>query len=497
MLTKADFQEAIRNTISDYPTIAPFYKAGDPRIIQPLEAMATMLAMFSQQLEVAQTEQFDKTRDGTVLADAAMRGIIRKGKSARVRIKAVNGGTTDFDVETGRNLFDANGLYWRVETPCTVPAGGVAYFEATQQRFETVTHTVSGSMPFYAIQIPEAEDGSYLCSLRLSDIDGDYEYRTSYTNTEAGERVFHVEADDRQRIYIRLGCKDVVATQPKDGHQFTILISYTNGAVTVDYDSPFAFEYIRTAAESAVELKMSEMLIQGEDPISMSVLHDLAKYPSIYRREAVFLGEFGFLVRSYFPTLQFLSVWNETLEEKARGASVDNINVIFVSCLSESGGEKVLHQDGEDPPQPEEVLGEDRTETQKDIERLILSADDSYRVRFFTPVESEIGVKISARVASSYVASEIKEKIKEAVLEKYGRQSAAAKRGLNRPLYRLIYDLLKQKIPALSDGEADLEVVIENYSSEAVRPELWRFVSEDSLDVTVKASSVLTHSWGG
>lgn len=497
MLTKADFQEAIAESIADYPTIAPLYQAGDPRILQPLNAMASMLAMFSQQLEVAQTEQFDKARDGTVLADAAMRGIVRKGKAARVRIRARNGGFTDFTVETGRNLFDANGLYWRVETPCTVPAGGEATFEATQQQFVTVTHTVSGAMPFYAIQVPESEDGAYLCSLRLSDVDGDYEYRTRYTNTFAGERVYHVEADDRQRVFIRLGCKDVVGTQPSDGHKFNILISYTNGNVNVDYDSPFAFEYIQTVEESAVELKMDAMLRAGEDPISMSVLHDIAKYPGIYRHEAVFLGEFGFLVRSNFPSMQFLSVWNETMEEQARGPSLDNVNCIFVACLSAHGGERILIQEGDEPPEAEVIPEEEWTQTQQEVRRLIANADDSYRVRFVTPVECLVSVTIKAKVASSYRTSDIREKIREAIIGKYGKTSAAAKRGQQRPLYRDIYDLLKSKIPALTDGEADLEVVINTPDTAHLRPELWKYVDLTSLDVTVETTSIITHSWGG
>lgn len=497
MLTKADFQEAIAESIADYPTIAPLYQAGDPRILQPLNAMAAMLALFSQQLEVAQTEQFDKARDGTVLADAAMRGIVRKGKAARVRIRAKNGGTTDFVVETGRNLFDANGLYWRVETPCTVPAGGEATFEATQQQYVTVTHTVSGAMPFYAIQVPESEDGAYLCSLRLSDVDGDYEYRTRYTNTFAGERVYHVEADDRQRVFIRLGCKDVVGTQPSDGHKFNILISYTNGNVNVDYDSPFAFEYIQTVEESAVELKMDAMIEQGADPISMGVLHDLAKYPSIYREEAVFLGEFSFLIRKNFPTLQFLSVWNETTEEQARGSSLDNVNALFVACISEKGGERIITKDTEEDTQPVEIPEEELTGTQQSIRRLISTADDSYRVRFFTPVLSEISMTVMAKVATSYRASDVRDKIREVILEKYGKESATTKQGRQRPLYRDVYALLREKVSALSDGDADIMVHIDGYTDEAVRPERWRFVSEDTLTVKVETVNVVAHTWGG
>ncbi len=87
MLTKSDFQQAIADSINNYPAVAPLYQAGDPRIIQHLDAMATMLAMLSAQIETAMTEPFEKVRDSTVLADAAMRGIVRKGTPARVRVK--------------------------------------------------------------------------------------------------------------------------------------------------------------------------------------------------------------------------------------------------------------------------------------------------------------------------------------------------------------------------------------------------------------------------
>ena len=134
MLTKADYQRAIRDSIASYPTIAPLYQAGDPRIMQHLDAMATMLAMFSAQVEAAHAEAFEKTRDATVLADAAMRGIVRKGKSARVRVRAINTSSSAFTVESGRTLLDSSGLLWRVETPAAVPAGGEATFEASQVR---------------------------------------------------------------------------------------------------------------------------------------------------------------------------------------------------------------------------------------------------------------------------------------------------------------------------------------------------------------------------
>ena len=498
MLTKADYQRAIRDSIASYPTIAPLYQAGDPRIMQHLDAMATMLAMFSAQVEAAHAEAFEKTRDATVLADAAMRGIVRKGKSARVRVRAINTGSSAFTVESGRTLLDSSGLLWRVETPAAVPAGGEATFEASQVRSSTVTHTVSGTEPFYAIEVPAPEDDSYLCAIAVSDADGAFEYRDRYVNTAPDERVFHVEADDRQRTYVRFGFDGVVGVQPKDGAEITLTVFYTSGEVSPAYDSPFSFEYLGSPAESAIELRMDALLIAGQNPMPMSVLRDLARYPSVYDNNAVFLGEFDFLVRRNFPTLQFLSVWNESAEEQARGASLDNINALFVACLSADGGEAVLaEEDAGAPVAPVKLAEEALTDTQRGIRAAIKAADNSYRVYFFTPVRSKIGMSISARVSTSYVATDVRQKIIEAVLAEFGQTAAASRRGRNRPLYKRVYELLRQKVPALTSGDADLTVSIDEPPSLALRPEMWRYVAADSLAVNVDTANIVTPTWGG
>lgn len=72
MWTKNDYKQKIADSISKYPAIAALFEVNDPRIMQHLDAIATMLAMQSAQIEVAQNEPFQKTRDSTVLADAAI-----------------------------------------------------------------------------------------------------------------------------------------------------------------------------------------------------------------------------------------------------------------------------------------------------------------------------------------------------------------------------------------------------------------------------------------
>jgi hypothetical protein len=495
MYTKADFEQAIKDSVANYPAVMPLYQAGDPRILQNQLAAATMLAMLSSQIELAMAEPFEKTRDATVLADAAMRGIIRKARSGRVRVTVTNSSGSAFSVQAGRNVLDSVGNLYRIDTPVTVADGGTGTFDATQIKAENLVHTVSGSVPFYAIEIPESDDDSYLCGIAVSDADGEYEYRERYVNTLADERVFHVETDDRQRVYVRFGQDGVVATQPTDGAQITLTIYRSVGVIAPAAASPFAFEYIESPLESAVELSLNSLLDAGENPPDMATLRDLIKYPSVYDHNAVYLGEFDFVVRRAYSDTQFLSVWNETQEEAARGADVDNINTLFVACLSAAGGETVLTEVDPDTPVAPTVIAEiDLTATQTGIRNAIQAADDSYKVKFLTPVRSKIAMTVTATVSTAYASGNVQAQIISVLLEEYGESSPASRRGASKPLYQQVYKLLRAKVPALADINADWQLSITAYPG-AYRPELWRYVSSDSLTVTVNTANIAATGW--
>ncbi len=496
MLTKPDFQKTIEDSIANYPALAPLYRTGDPRILQGLDAMAAMLAMFSSQLETAMAEPFEKTRDSTVLADAAMRGVIRKANPARVRVLASNDNSTPFSVDTGRVITDSGGLPYIIETAAVIPANGSGSFDAVQVKKETLSHTVSGSVPFYAIEIPASSDDTYLSGVSVSDADGSFEYRERYVNTFPGERIYHIEADDTQRVYVRFGQADVVGVQPVDGQVITLTISRTAGDVSPASGSPFSFEYLQSPQESAVALSMEALLEKGANPPDMATMRDLVKYPSVYNHSAVFLGEFDFVVRRKYSDTQFLSIWNESIEETARGPSVDHINTLFVACLSAEGSESVLIEpDPYSPVAPNFIEESSLTETQQGMRDLILNADNSYRVKFVTPVRSEIVISIDVKISTAYVAGDVQSKIIETILAEYGESQPGTRRS-TKPLYKKVYHLLKTNVPALADANADIKVdiadTVGNY-----RPELWRYVSPVSLTVIVSSENVLPPStWG-
>lgn len=496
MLTREDFQQAIDDSVARYPAVGALYRARDPRILQHLDAMATMLAMYSSQLEVAQAEPFEKVRDATVLADASMRGLVPKAQPSRVSIRLKNASNATFTASPGRALIDSSGRPFRIETPVDAGPGDTVTFEAVQLSEKTRAHTVQASRAFYAIQVELADDDSWLCGLNVTDAEGIYTHRERYTNTFAGERVYHVEADEQQRIYVRFGQDDVVGVQPEEGSSISIASYYSLGRID-DFTpgSPMAFDTMQAPTEAQIEMTLQDVLSSGENPPSMRALRELAKYPSVYNHNAVFLGEFDFLVRRHFPSLQFLSVWNEGVEERHRGMSVDNINVLFVACISATGNESVLSQAPGEAVQPDELEEGELTATHKAIREKIHAADDSYRIRFFTAVRAPLPVSVSATVATSYDEGVVKEQIQQVMLDEFGEQADQSRRGNSTPLYQQIYQLLRQKVPALNVGRADLRVEISQEASDT-RPELWRYVSPDSLQVVVTTGNVSVPYWG-
>lgn len=495
MYTRDQFiQMAIEASQAKYPAVAALIKAGDPRILQQIEAQATMLAMYSQQLEVAQSEPFEKTRDSTVLADAAMRGLVPKSRPATVQVIAENKSGAPFIIAAGRYLMDPQGRSLRVEAPVEIPAGGSGLFRAVQLYEREVTHIVSGSRPFYTIQISMADDDASLCGLSVADGAGVYEYRERYVNTREGERIYHVEADERQRVYVRFGQDGVVGTQPVDGTEITINALYSLGDVEFSAGALLVFETMQDPAEAMVEMRLDEVLVKGQNPPSMRTLRELAKYPSVYNHNAVFLGEFDFLIRRNFPDLQFLSVWNEGVEESVRGMNLDNINALFIACLSGLGGEPVLSEAKGETVAPVKLT--ELTATQEQIKAKVRLADDSYRVYFYTPIRSEIEIRIQATVATSYEEQVVQEQIVKVMLEHFGEAAPQSRRGQSTPLYQQVYQILRREVPALSVGRADLKVYIDESADVDSRPELWRYVSPSSLLVGVVAGNVTTPYWG-
>lgn len=466
MKTKQEFLDAQIAELSNYPISAQLYQAGDPRLLSMLNAMAAMLAMASAEQDVAAGEPFTKSRDVTVLADAAVKGIIPFARPTKVTIAVENGSTRPLQITAGRGMMDTQGRSYKVETGTTIGVGLSGTITAIQYGEKTITHTVTENKPFYRIDVPSPESGFFISSVRLIDESGfEYPYTPEYVNVAAGQKMFHLETDENRALYVQFGAGDVGGYQPSTGEVYTLIVQETEGEITLQSDAIFAFEYSTSLYERGAKLTLDSVVTAGAGPIDIETLRKIASYPSIYDASAVYLGNFDFLIRRNIYPLKFLSVWNEQEEERVRGASVDNINTLFVTALSDAFSQAELNAK---------------------IEKVIKTADDSYRIKHVARVAKEISVTIAARCSEVYDFTALEQQIADEVIKAYGIDSDFAKYGRGRVLYKKLYSLLTSKFQALQGDGSDLEITIDDPEAN-IMPEDHRYVSLASLTVEVGA----------
>lgn len=492
MQTKQDYLQLADNLIGNYPQLGVLWRARDPALLWMVESIAAMLASHSAQTEVSVMEAFEKVRDSTVLADAAMRGIVPSATPAKWLVAASNTGNTTARIEVGRMLLDADGLPWVASSVAEIPPGDSVDIEASQYRVVAFTHKVSESSPLYPVPIPESDDGSFLSGLSVSDDAGAFEYRERYTNTLPGDRVFHIEANDRKQIYVRFGVDNVAGVQPQKGETITLNVGYSHGAgAAPKQGSPFSLAYISSPTDVQLILTAKQVVALGQNPIGMDVLRDIARFPSVYDHNAVYLGEFDFLVRRKFPTLKFVNVWNERTEELARGASTENINQLFCAVVSESGLELTQDYSGSGATV---IADEQLTDLQLEIRSAIEATDDSYKpLRFYPVIRFPVPVTITARVATNYVDGDAVEQIIDVLLKRFGETSAASRRRM-MPSHQDIYSTLTAGIPFFRSGKTELIVQVGDIPRNI--PELWTYLSRESMYVTVERMNATSPSWG-
>jgi hypothetical protein len=478
MYLKSDFRDALVAAIASRPAAATAFQAGDPRLLAQLDANATMLAMLSQQLDVAEVEPFVKARAGTVMADAALKGVLPLGKPARVRVTVANPGGSSVSIGVGRGVVDGKGRRYSVEGSATIPAAGSATITAQQVTVRQITHTVAGSAPFYSVQVPASAAGDVLTGIEVEDAGGPFTYTTEFCNVAPGARVFHVETDEYRRVFIRFGAEDAVAGlvvghQPNNGDVLTITLRECGGKVELEAESGFALEYVGNAAEGRLALTLDAVLAEGAGPPETDTLRMLARYPALHDANAVFLSNFDFLLRRHLTGVSFLSVWNEQIEEQARGANVANINKLFVSFL---------------------ITGQTTTVSQNQIRQIIARADDSYKVQFVTRRTVQVPVTVTVQVSVVHDTADVEAQIRTALLAEYGAGSVNASLGLKTLVrFQQINQLLSERVVALQDQISDFNVTVG--STPAPLPEDYRYLSDASITVVVTRIQSSTGLW--
>lgn len=478
-LTSKEFEAAALSAIAAYPSIAALAAAGDPRIVAQIKAMAAMLEMLSVQADITLYEPFVKAREATVLADASMRGIMPLARSATVLLSVTNGHAEAHVLQDGRRLMDPKGRIFTVESAVTIAPGATVTVRCAQRAVRVETHAVTSPRPFYSIEVPQTTEPVYLCGLEVwrrtsADTLEQFAYRPEWFNVNPDDKVYQVEVDERRRMWVQFGKDQVVGYAPRLGDTFELHIAESSGAVTdLAVDDPFVPEYVYTLADSLMSARLLSVSDNGSAPAGIDELRIVARYPAIYDHNAVYLGEFASLLRRYLSNIRFLAVWNEQIEEAARGPSLDSVNTLFVAGLVTDMADAAF---------------------QERAAALIRRADTSYKIKFVAPVITPVGVTVTARVAVVHDLAAVQAQIRALVLGRYADGCVAVSEGLRNPIQvQGITKMLRDNVPALQDNLGDFEVRV-NVPSPGL-PENFLQVTPASLTVNVVHAEHSTGLW--
>jgi hypothetical protein len=475
--SRDDFWTAVQAAAQDYPTAALYYQASDPRLLMSLSAQATMLAMLSSQIDVESVEAFNKTRDTTVLADAAMKGILPFAVPPRVTLTGKNPAAVPLNIVTGRRFLDSYGRVYVAESSVTIAAGGSGAVNAKQMTTRPLTHTVSNSAPFYPVQItPNTDTEQQISGLSVTVGGTLYPYTPEFANLLAGEPGYDLATDELRQLWVKFGWANTFGVQPSNGTEIDFVVEETYGALAVDVNAVFTLETTVDTNDRQATFAMTAVVNPGADPVDIDTLREWASVPPQYDSSAVYLGNFDALIRRNLNNLDFLSVWNEQVEETVRGGNINNINRLFVAFAT---------SDGSDP-----------TYIKTQIKKIIAAADDSYWVKFVDEVETPLPVTINAQVSVVHDPADVTAEIISEVLAIYGKGAAATKRGMLTLSTKKINSTLtdsKTGVVALQDDGSDLQIVIP--ASVGLLPEQYRYVTAASLTVNVTQATYNDGMW--
>lgn len=370
---------------------------------------------------------------------------------------------------------------YHVDSPVTIPEAernnGEAEIIATQLQFTQQSYHLPESYPFYALELESPKDGSYISTLQVR-VNGEiFDPCFKFNGVSAGEKVFHIESDEYKRLYVKFGESSVVGWQPSVNDEIVIECGQCFGDISPELGSAFSLQYIQVNEENEVKFEMKALEKAGQNPLDIATLRDLCAYPSTYDDNAVFLGEFDKLLRKKFSYLAFLTVWNEQIEEKARGVNINNVNTLFYSFSLPDNAR------------------ETKEAVKKQISLAIAAADDSYKTKFVEPVIEKIQCTVSATIAMAYDSAQVRAQIVDVLLRMYGKNAFSTKQGKIVVKNKDVFNLLSQEVPALMDKRSDLNVTVTVGGNRT--PEIFRYMDANSIHINLTSEGYESSVWGG
>lgn len=479
MPTQNDFEQRMIQVAQDFPEIAERIRAGDPQVTIQLRSMAAFLADVSKDIDVATIEPFIKSTDRTILADATNKGILPVATPCQHTVSIKNNGIGTVSLSTGRIIEDSAGRPWRLLNGATIPAGQSIEAVAEQSTQRVINYDVDFTETFHQVNLDIQPDLN-LSAIFITDNGNPvktYSRKPRWMNVAAGEAAVVIKTDSRQRIIVEFGDSERAGITVQAGQKLFFTLTESFGVVDVTKLKEASLQNIIDSSEQKVSIRFKTdgtgLIRAGADPHDIASLRLLASYPALYGENAVFLGNFDYLVRRQFmQRANFMAVWNETIAEKYYGANISDINHLFIAVSPKNPSELVSLQD--------------------DMAALIGNANNLYegRVKRVTVVERPYSLTLNCRLSPVHNADTVRAEIINLLTAKYGRGTVAASRWLADAFNgQEISTLLRQNIVAFQDRISDFTLVGEDLTANPVKPHQWLYLSASSITVNISQTS--------
>lgn len=477
MLTQADFEARIVAALDDYE-IQEQYNAQDPLVVQQARSIAAFLSLFSQEIDIAELEPFFKTRDRSIIADAANKGILPIGMPTQHTLEVINRAGNSISLSQGRLIEDNSGRPWRLLQSVTVSAGETGEVLAEQSEYREVQYTVQNSESFHRTQLKLQDDLALAGIIVSDDQNNNYLLKKRWMNVAPLEYAFNLTTDSLRRIYIEFGDDERAGCTAKANQVFIFGILETYGDVDISRlkDASLADVFNADEQRVSVRFKQGGAVRQGADPLNVSELRVLSSYPSLYDENAVFLGNFDYSVRAKFmPRAYYLAVWNENEHDRYYGATYRDINHLHIAVIAKNSAEQ-------------ETL-------EREIIQYIGQLDRLYkdRVRVHAVLEKPYAMLLNGSLATVHDLDGVKAQIKGLLVDLYGQTKLSASRWLvNGFNTQEISKQLRKKITAFQDNISDFSLSVPAVLN---KPHEWVYVSESSITLNLERTAEMGAAW--
>ncbi|AWL27147.1 hypothetical protein DJ533_00235 (plasmid) [Acinetobacter defluvii] len=471
MPTLNKIKEISLRILQDYPVVAARYQAGDPTIVAPMASMQHAIAELSRDVSISELEPFTKSREATILADAANKGILPIATACQHMIEFINNGNHTVSLLAGRIIEDGYGRAWRLLETANIAAGKTVEVLAEQSEVREITYQPVLTEPFHNYILSLSEDLALVALSVKDQDDNSYRFVTRWMNTLADERAITINTNSLRELILGFGDSSRFGQTLQNNTVLTIQVLESYGYFDPSMLREASLQDVRNGFEQKLVVRFKEgaLVKLGADPLSIDELRLLSSYPT-YDENAVFLGNHDFLVRKTFMArTYFVSVWNEAVNEIYYGGNYRSINKIFVSLVAKNTAEKV-------------PLG-------LEISRYIEMVDNYYlnNVVIVEPEERAFSIKIDATIAAVHDAETVKQQIKTLLLGYYGKGKIASSYFLSNGFNsKEITRLLEKNIAAFQDRTSDFKLFVEDTEKNPIKPNHWLFMTDTSISVDIK-----------